>query len=1110
MNTLINPFEPVFIDGYVPSLDEHLTTGGSVNSYVARYLQNQNSADTRSNPNYNKIIDQLSSGDYRLEQPGRCLEFNATDQYVACPDFGIDIDRDFSFITWVYLDTAAATNQNVLSLSDGTGTGRTMIYYHGSTERWATFFGGTGTLPLSNFKPSTSTWHCICISFDSSAEEMTFFENGTVRNTQSITPEACDGGPVLGSTKAFGDVLDGKLWRPMWFERALTVAEYNEIRSEVETNRHRLEDLANNLKADHLWDTESGSIIRVPDCGTSTTRHMHGKIGNYASGFNFEASAEADVPSSRQNLEGWHDLAGLYFDGVDDFAEDVRTPADQSFFDDGSFTMAADFIYLGDGTIWHVGADNSNLYASIIVTSGEVRFQTRDNNLSPSVDADETGEILTVGQRYRIVCVYHSATDRKVYINSTTPYEFTDSRAFSSTGVVWVCNACRRGGSDDNFAEAIMLHGIFETAEAWTDSQIAEYMADGAIRTVPTGVDPYWDVKFLDGSGSDATSDDSVGRDLSITGATWVTERIGRDLSNTTKSADGLDLTYTGTVPFDFELQDAPCVTMTSASSHRINTGLDFSDGNSPQLPGVRCKHRVIFRGDASGILTSQGGFASGVNAGGFYIQPTNFNIKLNGGQVINYKHNQTLDANTWYDIVWDVTIPPHDTASGDILANFVLHSLTINGVDYTSETVQNNTPNNFFYYGSGSFLYNWAIGARDVNTGTHDGPDLEGRIAFASIQRVSDGEYLAYVPMVHGAGNKFWNLADGSSFDMANYNVSIWNNTQSFYFGTYELGHTKATHSSLETIEIPLNLDGTSNTTDESGYTNGTTQYPAYRINSEHLTVEPRPEPGSPNLQDFDLPTIVGWQDSLGGIITFVNDSLGWADAAIVLSDYFTNNFDPVYWMNDIQLWLDATDTDTVTVDVGVSEWADKSNYGRDATQSTDADQLDYTSGEYIESHGPGENEHLDIASDLNTTAGGEFTILTRMKTLSGDGTNSAMLISGGNGADQDGHMIATNNFTGDAPNYRHINATSLAQWANGSSISTSAEDNIDLNVWYNLATTGEVIDVDGGNHVLFMADNETSKANLQLAEIIVFNRTLTEAQILAANDWMDAKHGA
>ena len=154
----------------------------------------------------------------------------------------------------------------------------------------------------------------------------------------------------------------------------------------------------------------------------------------------------------------------------------------------------------------------------------------------------------------------------------------------------------------------------------------------------------------------------------------------------------------------------------------------------------------------------------AGSNAGGFYIQANNFNIKLNGGTVINYRHEQTLDANTWYDIVWDVTLPPHGTASGDVLANFILHSVTINGVDYTSEAIQNNTPDNTFNYGN-SFLYDWGIGARDIETGSADGPYLEGRIAFASIQRVSDGEYLAYIPLVHGAGNKFWNLADGIQF---------------------------------------------------------------------------------------------------------------------------------------------------------------------------------------------------------------------------------------------------------------------------------------------------------------------------------------------------------
>ena len=189
-----------------------------------------------------------------------------------------------------------------------------------------------------------------------------------------------------------------------------------------------------------------------------------------------------------------------------------------------------------------------------------------------------------------------------------------------------------------------------------------------------------------------------------------------------------------------------------------------------------------------------------------------------------------------------------------------------------------------------------------------------------------------------------------------------------------------------METIEIPLNLDGTANTTDESGYTNGTTQYPAGRMNSEHAQIDPTPEAGSPTMQDFNLVTIDGWQGDPGDVITLSANAIGWGSAAIVEDSFFVRNFDPQYFSPNTVLWLDATDVDSVTIETGVSQWDDKSSRALTATQGTAADQLDYVLGEYVESHGPGENEHLDIASDLETAASQPFTILARMKTLSGD----------------------------------------------------------------------------------------------------------------------------
>lgn len=46
---------------------------------------------------------------------------------------------------------------------------------------------------------------------------------------------------------------------------------------------------------------------------------------------------------------------------------------------------------------------------------------------------------------------------------------------------------------------------------------------------------------------------------------------------------------------------------------------------------------------------------------------------------------------------------------------------------------------------------------------------------------------------------------------------------------------------------------------------------------------------------------------------------------------------------LGGVALWLDASDNTTITIGTGVSEWRDKSGYGRNATQATGANQPSY-----------------------------------------------------------------------------------------------------------------------------------------------------------------------
>lgn len=70
-----------------------------------------------------------------------------------------------------------------------------------------------------------------------------------------------------------------------------------------------------------------------------------------------------------------------------------------------------------------------------------------------------------------------------------------------------------------------------------------------------------------------------------------------------------------------------------------------------------------------------------------------------------------------------------------------------------------------------------------------------------------------------------------------------------------------------------------------------------------------------------------------------------------------------------DTLLWLDASDSDTITEDTGVSEWADKSGNGNDVSQATAASQPTYDSTNQCVCF-DGDDDCLTLASRMGLTA--------------------------------------------------------------------------------------------------------------------------------------------
>ena len=262
MNTLINPFEPVFIDGYVPSLDEHLTAGGSISSYLARYFQNQDSTDIRSNGT--TIVDSSTTGTDRPEQPARWLVLNGVDQYATTGAAGDWSTTDWTLEVIFEVDTLTANFQTVLSQQNGTGTGRTWLNLNSTS--FNTIIGDVAaSVPIAADTPATGTvYHCV-LTHDESAEELTFWINGVEKYTVSKNMGAATGVFVLGANKSLSELMDGNIYHVGLIESVATSDEIAAMYAQLTTPEVVVSGLPTYK---HKWNCQDNSSTTLRDSGT--------------------------------------------------------------------------------------------------------------------------------------------------------------------------------------------------------------------------------------------------------------------------------------------------------------------------------------------------------------------------------------------------------------------------------------------------------------------------------------------------------------------------------------------------------------------------------------------------------------------------------------------------------------------------------------------------------------------------------------------------------------------------------------------------------------------------------------------------------------------------
>lgn len=143
-----------------------------------------------------------SAGDWVRSQGQYCLDFDGTDDYVSTSTLKINPTNSFSIAAWVYADSLAlegGSDRCVVAQTNGTGTGRALLYIDNASSKAACFLGGVLTVGPTVL--STGQWYHIAVTYNKSTGNVTVYTNGVAGTPAARTPGAADGNLVIGVQK---------------------------------------------------------------------------------------------------------------------------------------------------------------------------------------------------------------------------------------------------------------------------------------------------------------------------------------------------------------------------------------------------------------------------------------------------------------------------------------------------------------------------------------------------------------------------------------------------------------------------------------------------------------------------------------------------------------------------------------------------------------------------------------------------------------------------------------------------------------------------------------------------------------------------------------------
>jgi hypothetical protein len=215
-----------------------------------------------------------------------------------------------------------------------------------------------------------------------------------------------------------------------------------------------------------------------------------------------------------------------------------------------------------------------------------------------------------------------------------------------------------------------------------------------------------------------------------------------------------------------------------------------------------------------------------------------------------------------------------------------------------------------------------------------------------------------------------------------------------------------------------------------------------------------------------------------------------------------------------NLALWLDASDSSTVTVDGSnnVSEWRDKSGNVRHVSQATTLARPNYISAERnglnVVRHTSANLRLISANQSAETFYGStrnEITLFLVWKytsgtvgVLLGKGSNALFMSSSNIASQWNGTSYTPTAFAAstswrstvsryDGPNGKHDS------WADGTKVATQ--------------TNFTSLAVAAGSDYRLNTNNDAISQNMDLAELLVFNRPLTDSEVGQMNTYLNSK---